>query len=316
MALPAGNGTMIFMTSGRAAWARVSAGSRAAAAPRTTWRRCRYIGTFFGGLSALGRLKRYSASENPLNANICALMNLKFNANKNALKEENPSEEASAQDEPRRRTGGRSARVLEAVANAALQELSESGIENFSLPAVAARAGVSSSSLYRRWPNKAALIAFACGRHTENTVPFPDCGSLRDDLVQVLEEVRDLIQDPKSRGMLAMAFSIRNSPEAHHTQSKFWEMRVEQQQAMFDRAVERGELDASADTGDIIERVVGPLYFRYFVSRRAVTDSFLRDLVDSVMQTLPTASVEPVAKPKRSRSKEPVSPSRSSRSKT
>ena len=221
-----------------------------------------------------------------------------------------------AQDEPRRRTGGRSARVLEAVAGAALQELSESGIENFSLPAVAARAGVSSSSLYRRWPNKAALIAFACGRHTQNTVPFPDCGSLRDDLMRVLQEVSNLIQDPRSRGMLAMAFSIRNSPEAHLTQSRFWEMRVAQQQAMFDRAVERGELDGSVDTGDIIERVVGPLYFRYFVSRRPVTDDFLRGLVDSVTQTLPkVASVEPAKKPGRSKAKDPVSPSRSSRSK-
>lgn len=198
------------------------------------------------------------------------------------------------QDGPRRRTGGRSARVLEAVANAALQELSESGIENFSLPAVANRAGVSSSSLYRRWPNKAALIAFACGRHTQATVPFPDCGSLRDDLIRVLQEVRDLVQDPKSRGMVAMAFSIRDSPEAERTQSTFWELRVEQQQAMFDRAVVRGEIDEGVDTGEIIERVVGPLYFRYFVSRRPVTDAFLHDLVDSVMRTLPGALTEPV----------------------
>lgn len=202
-------------------------------------------------------------------------------------------EAASEQDPLRRRTGGRSARVLEAVANAALQELEESGIENFSLPSVAARAGVSSSSLYRRWPNKAALIAFACGRHTQNTVPFPDCGSLRNDLFRVLEEVRDLIQDPRSRGMVAMAFNMRDSPEAQRTQSTFWEMRVEQQQAMFDRAVARGEIGPAVDTGEIIERVVGPLYFRYFISRRPLTARFLRDLVDSVMRTLPDASPQP-----------------------
>lgn len=201
---------------------------------------------------------------------------------------------ASEQDEPRRRTGGRSARVLDSVANAALQELSESGVENFSLPSVAARAGVSSSSLYRRWSNKAALIAFACGRHTQKTVPFPDCGSLRADLISVLEEVRELIKDPRSHGMVAMAFSIRDSPEAQRTLITFWELRVEQQQAMFDRAVARGEIDKAADTGEIIERVVGPLYFRYFVSRRPVTSRYLQDLVDSVMRTLPDASTQPV----------------------
>ena len=193
---------------------------------------------------------------------------------------------------PRRRTGGRSARVLEAVADAALEELTENGIENFSLPSVAARAGVSSSSLYRRWPNKAALIAFACGRHTQKNVPFPDCGSLRDDLIRVLEEVHELVQDPKSRGMVTMAFSLRDSPETQRTQTTFWELRVKQQQAMFDRAVTRGEIDEATDTGEIIERVVGPLYFRYFVSRRPVTNGFLQDLVDSVMRDLPVASTQ------------------------
>jgi AcrR family transcriptional regulator len=194
---------------------------------------------------------------------------------------------ASEEDKPRRRTGGRSARLLDAVASAALQELSENGIENFSIPSVATRAGVSGSSLYRRWSNKAALIAFACGRHTEQTVPFPDCGSLRHDLIRVLTEVLELLKDPRSRGMVSMAFSIPDSPEAHRTQITFWELRVEQQRAMFDRAVERGEIGKDTDTGWIIERVVGPLYFRYFVSRRPVTDRFLQDLVDSVMQTLP-----------------------------
>lgn len=202
------------------------------------------------------------------------------------------------QDTPRRRTGGRSARVLDSVANAALLELSESGVENFSLPSVAARAGVSSSSLYRRWSNKAALIAFACGRHTQKTVPFPDCGALRDDLIRVLEEVSELIKDPKSRGMFAMAFSIRDSPEAQRTLITFWKLRVEQQQAMFDRAVARGEIDKAIDTGEIIERVVGPLYFRYFVSRRPVTSRFLQDLVDSVLRTLPDVSPQLVKQDK------------------
>ena len=85
------------------------------------------------------------------------------NAKKSALIGENPQTAIAVKEGPRRRTGGRSARVLDAVADAVLKELAESGIENFSIPAVAARAGVSSSSIYRRWPSKAALIAFSSG---------------------------------------------------------------------------------------------------------------------------------------------------------
>ena len=56
------------------------------------------------------------------------------------------------------------------------------------------------------------------------------------------------------------------------------------------RAIARGEIDESTDIGDVIERVVGPLYFRYFLSRRPITKKYLEGLADSVLATLPGAS--------------------------
>lgn len=228
-----------------------------------------------------------------INAVIFALTGLIINAKIFALESENPK--TMTEDSGlRRRTGGRSARVLDAVANAVIQELSESGIENFSIPRAAARAGISNSSMYRRWSNKAALIAFAGGRIARQSIPFPDCGSLREDLIRVLAEVSESFRDPSSRSMIGMAFSSSDSPEVQHTQSTFWKLRVEEQQAMFDRAIARGEIDEATDTGEIVERVIGPLFFRYFMSRRPVTSEFLQNLADSVLANLPVASAQPV----------------------
>ena len=186
-------------------------------------------------------------------------------------------------NEPRRRTGGRSARVLDAVAEAVLAQLSTNGIENFSIPQVAARAGISNSSLYRRWPTKAALIAFAGGRNAQSSIAFPDRGSLREDLLFVMKEVARAFQDPRSRALIAMAFGSVDSTELDQTQGTYWKSRVEQQQAMFDRAMARGEITATTDTAEIIERAIGPLYFRYFVTRRPITTPFMKKLVDFVL---------------------------------
>jgi len=229
-----------------------------------------------------------------INAVNFALMKSIINAKKNVLTGENPVAAVAEKAGPRRREGGRSARVLDAVADAALMELSENGIENFSIPRIAARAGVSSSSLYRRWSNKAALIGFAGGRVAQEGIPFPDCGTLRDDLIRVLVEVSEVFRDPRTRSMIAMAFSSNDSPELQHTQQTFWKLRVEQQQAMFDRAIARGEIDKAADTGEIVERAMGPLFFRYFMSRRPVTNEFLQNLANSVLATLPVPSAQPV----------------------
>lgn len=213
-----------------------------------------------------------------------------FNAKTTALTGANPETAAPGSAVPRRRTGGRSARVLEAVERAVIDELKEFGIEDFSIPRVASRAGISSSSLYRRWANKAALIAFAGGRTAQQGIPFPDCGSLRDDLVRVLVEVAATFGNSSSRAMIALAFSSNDSPEIQQTQAAFWQQRVEQQRPMFERAIARGEIDARVDTGAVIERVVGPLYFRYFVMRQPASRRFMEDLVDVVLQTLPLRS--------------------------
>lgn len=217
------------------------------------------------------------------NADCFALTVAIINAKNSAFTGENPQPDAPADGEPRRRTGGRSARVLDAVAQAVLEELNVSGIENFSIPQVAARAGVSNSSLYRRWPNKAALISFAGSRNSQATIPFPDCGSLRKDLAQALAEVHETFSDPSMRAVIAMAFSSSDAPELKQTLHTFWQHRIEQQREMFNRAIARGEITADADTSEIIERAVGPLYFRHFVTRRPITKKFLQDLVDAAL---------------------------------
>jgi AcrR family transcriptional regulator len=173
--------------------------------------------------------------------------------------------------------------VLDAVARAVLEELNESGMEGFSIPQVAARAGVSNSSLYRRWPNKAALIAFAGSRNSQATIPFPDCGSLRKDLCQALAKTLETFRDPSMRALIATAFSSSDAPELKETLDGFWRLRVEQQREMFDRAIARGEIAADVDTSGIIERAVGPLYFRYFVTRRPVTRKFIQEVVDAAL---------------------------------
>ena len=60
-----------------------------------------------------------------------------------------------------RRPGGRSARVRSAVLAATLEVLVETGYDGMTVDAVAARAGVHKTTVYRRWPTKAALVAAA-----------------------------------------------------------------------------------------------------------------------------------------------------------
>src|ERR1051326_8266077 len=79
----------------------------------------------------------------------------------------------------------RSAQADQAILSAALEELAEVGFEALSIEAVAARAGVGKTTIYRRWPSKMELALEALSMvHTE--VPVIDTGNFRDDILTML----------------------------------------------------------------------------------------------------------------------------------
>ena len=82
-------------------------------------------------------------------------------------------DKASSAGERRRRPGGRSARVRAAVLEATLDQLAESGYDGLSFEAVAVRAGVHKTTLYRRWSDRTALVLDAMLELSSQTVPVP-----------------------------------------------------------------------------------------------------------------------------------------------
>ena len=60
--------------------------------------------------------------------------------------------------------------------------LAKKGFSEFTIEAVAAHASVGKATVYRWWPDKAALIADAFASSTTRKLHFPDTGSVRTDM--------------------------------------------------------------------------------------------------------------------------------------
>src|SRR3954447_26276144 len=82
--------------------------------------------------------------------------------------------------------GGRSEQVVRRVLDAAIVELAHSGYHGFRMDAVASRAAVNKTTVYRRWPSRAALITALVDRMRTplRESPLPDTGALETDLVE------------------------------------------------------------------------------------------------------------------------------------
>src|SRR2546429_9224383 len=105
-------------------------------------------------------------------------------------------------NDSKRRPGGRSARVRQAVLDAAFAELGEKGYGGLSIEAVALRSGVAKTTVYRRWPTRDELVADALDSRRDRYEPAPDTGASRGDQKEVCEGARGKHNSNHGKGMV------------------------------------------------------------------------------------------------------------------
>ena len=204
---------------------------------------------------------------------------------------------------PRQRRG---APVIERVLTEALEELAAVGHARFSIPAVAARAGLNKTSVYRRWPTKAALIGAALAGALGHDAPLPDTGALRTDLLAFVTAAAAWAESPL--GMAVLRTLQTEGPDdavMRELLGGTLRRRTTGPLALFRRAQARGELAADADVAMALTVFAGAIHHRRFVERAAATPAFLRRLVALVLDGLCGGS-PPTASPARRRSRRGV----------
>lgn len=185
---------------------------------------------------------------------------------------------------PRRRSGGRSARVVGAVLAAALGEIVDTGYAHMTIDTVASRAGVHRTTVYRRWPTKEALVVDALLAHTEQAVRVPDTGSLSGDLRGVmLAVIANLTSEQGGALTRTIVAEAARTPAIRELARTFWQQRFSSMDEVLERAIGRGELPPEVDRPRLIESLIGPLYFRLLVSMDPPGEADVDRLLDVVL---------------------------------
>jgi AcrR family transcriptional regulator len=180
-----------------------------------------------------------------------------------------------------RRPGGRSARVRADVMEATLAELAEVGFGSLSLEGVAKRAGVHKTTIYRRWGSRENLVLDALLERGRETVPIPDTGSLREDLLTYGREIAHSLKgsDEVVATVRTIASVGDGSPLADASR-RFWKERFELAGEMVERAITRGEVPPDTDPKTVVEVVVATIYFRLLLSRDPIADRFIEGITE------------------------------------
>lgn len=175
-----------------------------------------------------------------------------------------------------RRTGGRSAAVVAAVHQAAIEILGELGFDEMQLPDVAVRAGVNKTTVYRRWPTKTQLVLDLMSMLAARQVPGRDTGSLVGDLMALLEDLTVILQSRVAQALLSTSIRGGLDTQMQVARTAFFNERFKRSGVVIERAIARGELPAMTDSRLVLEDACSPIYFRLFVSGDPITDADIR----------------------------------------
>ena len=171
------------------------------------------------------------------------------------------SEQATANDTARPPGRPRSAASHQAILQATLELMAERGFPATSMDAVAARAGVSKATIYRRWKSKHELVEELLDQLVALIQPI-DTGNPREDLLATGRAIATA-NPPGMHLLLALAGEAIANPEFGAVfRKKLVEPRRAQIRGFLERGVEAGELRGDADLEFLVDVTVGTIIFR------------------------------------------------------
>src|SRR6202047_378489 len=105
------------------------------------------------------------------------------------------------------RVGGRSARIQSTVHEAVRRLSTGTDRDQLTVPQIAAEAGVTPSTIYRRWGDLAALLADVALQRLRPIADPEDTGAMASDLRAFIEQFMEEMSSPVGRALIRDVFS-------------------------------------------------------------------------------------------------------------
>lgn len=170
------------------------------------------------------------------------------------------------------------------LCSVALELLAEVGYEAMSMDALARRARASKATIYRRWSNKAELVADALRMSGVCLFSAPDTGSLREDLLHAARGFGDVTTTNGSQLFASIAHALKSDERLCSVfQERLTEPRRQIVASIVDRAIARGDIPSSARGVALFKDLLPALMLSRLTMRQPVDEEFYVELVDTVL---------------------------------
>ena len=174
----------------------------------------------------------------------------------------------------------RNAETEKAILEASYDLLLENGFGNVTVEKIAERAKVSKATIYKWWPNKAAVVMDGFLSAAMARLPLPDTGSVIHDIVSQASNLANFLTSREGKVITELiAEGQFDGKLAEEYRLRYFNPRRLDSRRILERGMERGELKKGLDLELCIDLIYGPLFYRLLVTGEKIDEPFIRSIV-------------------------------------
>ncbi|WP_328535594.1 TetR/AcrR family transcriptional regulator [Streptomyces sp. NBC_00344] len=173
------------------------------------------------------------------------------------------------------------------ILDATLELWGEVGFAAVTIDAVAARAGVSKPTVYRRWSAKRELLITAIERFVA-PADIPDLGSFKAEVTEFLRNRGEMYRSPRVRRIMAgMIAACTEDEEFHGEVQPFIDRFPAAMRLIIQRGIARGEVRPDTDVELLAAMINGSFYYRSIIEQKGVDERSVEFVVGMIMAAVP-----------------------------
>jgi AcrR family transcriptional regulator len=170
----------------------------------------------------------------------------------------------------------RSQSAHDAILKSALRLVTKRGFRAVTVNEIAADAGVGKMTIYRHWPNKAAVVMDALLELISPQTEFPPAGSALESLRKQLDLQEAFLRSSRGNLIRSLVAETQSDPElAAAFRDRWLRPRRELVRQNFKAAILEGSLRGDINIDTAIDQLYGSLYYRLLLSSEAIDQEFI-----------------------------------------
>jgi AcrR family transcriptional regulator len=179
----------------------------------------------------------------------------------------------------------RNEELHQAMLKAALDLVLEVGFRAVSIEAIAAKTGVGKTTLYRRWPNKAAVIMEAFIGQLGPASRFPENERAVERLRLQMQTTAKSFRGRVGALVRALMAEAQFDPELAKAFRDNWTLpRRKLVFGILEDAIRQGEMRADIDVEATIDLLYAPIYYRLQMGTGPISESYVDKVFEQAME--------------------------------